>query len=245
MYDMYPALVPVFSASAQAFSSAALRACSLSATMRWLASDTCAPAPKFCRYAVYAATVQAFSAASLRVCASAACGCCWAPGCCESEGWLQADTRAAPAMAATSASLRSAIRPARLGCRRKSSVMADLAFSGFTHAVFALSTPPRVSSSINMSRNSGVVKDSRAPRLPAPTRRRQRRFRGALPDRSIVELNGHAVRGIDRAEIGPGNPEAAGVIHPASGRLADLVDQVELPTVLGDEGEAWPKIGRA
>src|SRR5262249_27873050 len=241
------AAVPAFSASAEAFSSAALRACSLSATMRWLASDTYAPAPKFCRYAVYAATVpafsasaQAFSSASLRVCASAACGCCWAPGCCESEGWMQAGRRGAPAMGATSASLRSAIRPARLGCRRKSSVMADLAFSGFTHAVFALSTPPRVSSSINMSRNSGVVKDSRAPRLPAPTRRRQRRFRGALPDRSVVELNGHTVRGIDRAEIGPGNPEAAGVIHPASGRLADLVDQVELPTVLGDEGEAWP-----
>src|SRR5262249_6839410 len=79
-----------------------------------------------------------------------------------------------------------------------------------------------------------------APRLPAPTRRRRRRFRGALPDRSVVELNGHAVRGIDRAKIGPGNPEAAGVIHPASGWLADLVDQVELPTILGDEGEAGP-----
>src|SRR5262249_51516668 len=60
------------------------------------------------------------------------------------------------------------------------------------------------------------------------------------PDRSVVELNGHAVRGIDRAKIGPGNPEAAGVIHPASGWLADLVDQVELPTILGDEGEARP-----
>src|SRR5262244_4127989 len=83
-------------------------------------------------------------------------------------------------------------------------------------------------------------KISRAPRLPAPPtrRRRRRRFRGALPDRSVVELNGHAVRGIDRAKIGPGNPEAAGVIHPASGWLADLVDQVELPTILGDEGEA-------
>ncbi len=70
--------MPAFSASAQAFSSAALRAASLSATMRWLASDTCAPAPKFCRYAVYAAAVlvfsasaQAFSSASLRACSSA------------------------------------------------------------------------------------------------------------------------------------------------------------------------------
>src|SRR5262245_65819832 len=81
----------------------------------------------------------------------------------------------------------------------------------------------------------------RPPRLSAPpTRRRRRRFQGALPDRSVVELNGHAVRGIDRAEIGPGNPQAAGVVHPASGWLADLVDQVELPTVLGDKGEARP-----
>jgi hypothetical protein len=45
--------VPTFSASAQALSSAALRAASLSATMRWLASDTCVPESKFCRYAVY------------------------------------------------------------------------------------------------------------------------------------------------------------------------------------------------
>src|SRR5262249_57040932 len=80
---------------------------------------------------------------------------------------------------------------------------------------------------------------ARPPRLPAPpTRRRWRRFQGALPDRSVIELNGHAVRGIDRAEIGPGNPQATRVIHPASGWLADLVDQVELPTVPGDEGEA-------
>src|SRR6516164_1156058 len=45
--------------------------------MRWLASDTWVPEPKFCRYAVYAATVpvfsasaQAFSSASLGACSS-------------------------------------------------------------------------------------------------------------------------------------------------------------------------------
>src|SRR5262249_35426798 len=210
--------------------------------MRWLASDTCAPAPKFCRYAVYAATVpvfsasaQAFSSASLRACSPAGC-CCWAPGCCESEASLQADTRAAPAMTATTASFRSAIRPPP-GCRRKSSVMAGL-FRVYTRGLCSFNADAGLQ--FNMSRNSGVVKDSRTPRLPAPTRRRRRRFRGALPDRSVVELNGHAVRGIDRAKIGPGNPEAAGVIHPASGWLAHLVDQVELPTILGDEGEARP-----
>src|SRR6266480_2659014 len=36
--------------------------------------------------------------------------------CCESEGWLQADARAAPAMTATTASFGNAMRPARLGC---------------------------------------------------------------------------------------------------------------------------------
>src|SRR5262249_3698237 len=199
--------------------------------MCWLASDTCAPAPKFCRYAVYAATVpvfsasaQAFSSASLRVCLSAACCCCCAAVCCESEGWLQADIRAAPAMTATTASFRNAIRPAHPGCCRKSPVMAG------PFRVYA--RPPllvqrRRASSVQyvpkLRRGQRLV--ARPPRLPAPTtRRRRRRFQGALPDRSVIELNGHAVRGIDRAEIGPGNPQAARVIHPASGWLADLVD---------------------
>src|SRR5262249_38142537 len=94
----------------------------------------------------------------------------------------------------------------------------------------------------NMSRNSGLVKERRTRYLPAPTRWwRRRRLRRALPDRPVIELNGHAVRGIDRAEIGPGNPKAAGIIHPPSGWLAAFVDQVELPTVLGDEGEARPR----
>src|SRR5262245_8061950 len=214
--------------------------------MRWLASDTCAPAPKFCRYAVYAATVpvfsasaQAFSSASLRACSPAGCCCCWAPGCCESEGSLQADRRAAPAMTATTDSLGSAIRPARLGSRRKSSVMAGL-FRLYTRGLSSFNADAGLQSICPETPASSKIA-ARAPRvLPAPTRRRRRRFRGALPDRSVVELNGHAVRGIDRAKIGPGDPEAAGVIHPASGWLADLVDQIELPTVLGDEGEARP-----
>src|SRR5215468_6427016 len=131
MYDMYPALVPVFSASAQAFSSASLRAFSLSATMRWLASETCAPEPKFCRYAVYAATVpvfsasaHAFSSASFCACSSAAC--CCAAGGCESEDWPQAERSAAPAKTPTIVACRN--RPHRLGLTRgaKSSIMAGL-----------------------------------------------------------------------------------------------------------------------
>src|SRR6266446_6907978 len=111
-----------------------------------------------------------------------------------------------------------------------------------TRGASPLSTPTRVSSSIcpEIPARSKISR-ARPPRLPAPTTRwRRRRFQGALPDRSVVELNGHAVRGIDRAEIGPGNPQATRVIHPPSGWLADLVDEVELPTVLGDKGEARP-----
>src|SRR5262249_36156377 len=107
------------------------------------------------------------------------------------------------------------------------------AFSGFTRVGHARLR-------FNMSRNSGLVKDRRAWYLPAATRRRRRRFRRALPDRPVIELNGHAVRGIDRAEIGPGNPKAAGIVHPASGWLPASLDQLALPTVLRDEGEARP-----
>src|SRR5262249_3095788 len=120
MYDMYPALVPVFSASAQAFSSASLRACSLSATTRWLASDTCAPDPKFCRYPVYAATVpvfsasaHAFSSASLRACSSSVC--CCAAGGFETQGWLQAERRAPPVTTATTPTPQNAVHSVRLG----------------------------------------------------------------------------------------------------------------------------------
>src|SRR5262249_17380780 len=89
-------------------------------------------------------------------------------------------------------------------------------FPGLHARAFPLPTPTRVSSSICPETPAwSKISRARPPRLPAPTtRRRRRRFRGTLPDRSVVELNGHAVRGIDRAEIGPGNPEAAGVIHP-------------------------------
>src|SRR6516225_1579996 len=113
-------------------------------------------------------------------------------------------------------------------------------FPGLRAPAAPRSTPTRVSSSICPETPAwSKINRARPPRLPAPpTRRRWRRFQGALPDRSVIELNAHAVRGIDRAEIGPGNPQATRVIHPASGWLADLVEQVELPTVLGDEGEA-------
>src|SRR6266851_3526978 len=52
----------------------------------------------------------------VRACSSDAC-CCAV--CCESEGWLQADARAAPAMMTpTIASFGNGMRRARLSCRR-------------------------------------------------------------------------------------------------------------------------------
>jgi len=94
---------------------------------------------------------------------------------------------------------------------------------------------PHVSSVQYVPKLRRGQRSPRAPRLPAPTtQRRRRRFRRALPDRPVIELNGHAVRGIDRAEIGPGNPKAAGIVHPASGRLADFVYQ--------DIGSAGPRL---
>src|SRR5262249_29150037 len=93
----------------------------------------------------------------------------------------------------------------------------------------------------NMSRNSGLVKERRGRCLPAPTRRGRRRcFRRALPDRPVIELNGPALPGIDCAEIGPGNPKAAGIIPPAPGWLAAVVAPGELRTVVGEEGGAGP-----
>src|SRR4029077_11243385 len=66
-----------------------------------------------------------------------------------------------------------------------------------------------------------------------PAGRRARRHLGCpLPGRSVVELDGHPIRGIDRAHICPGDPDAARVVHPAAGGLAGLVDQVEFPSIL-------------
>src|SRR5215470_9019218 len=63
---------------------------------------------------VFSASAQAFSSASLRACSSAPGCCCCA--CCVSEGWLQADARAAAAMTATIASFGNAMPRACSGC---------------------------------------------------------------------------------------------------------------------------------
>ena len=52
--------------------------------------------------------------------------CCCAAVCCESDGWLQAEMRAAPAMAPTNAHFANATRLADLGFRGGSPFMAVL-----------------------------------------------------------------------------------------------------------------------
>jgi hypothetical protein len=63
----------------------------------------------------------------------------------------------------------------------------------------------------------------------------------ALPDCSVVELDRHAVRRIDGAHvpvIGPDLGERRKRIGPGTGRLTGFVDEIEIPSVLRDKGEA-------
>src|SRR5713101_2267606 len=66
----------------------------------------------------------------------------------------------------------------------------------------------------------------------------------ALPDRAAVELNDHAVRGIDRAFVPAWSPDVSDPVHPGAGWFARFVLQVQIPAVLRDEsrlaGEPLP-----
>src|SRR6202035_490729 len=91
-------------------------------------------------------------------------------------------------------------------------------------------------------------------RSPAPANPRRRRWRRrgwseiALPDRAAVEMNGHAVGRIDRA-LGPGvDPDPAcrrEPVGPGAHGLAGLVEQIEVGSVLGDEGGRARRAGPA
>jgi len=70
-------------------------------------------------------------------------------------------------------------------------------------------------------------------------RLRRRRSQIALPDRSVIELNDHAVRRIDGA-LAPGIDPDPGrrrePVGPCAGGLAGFVEQIQIGSVLGDEG---------
>src|SRR5262245_35203217 len=155
------------------------------------------------------------------------------------------------AAAATTARLRATTRPTGWGLRGRSAFMAVL-----------YRLPPRRPPAVdrphpNMSPNGGFVKDRRCSgrrraqfraarrpttgrrwRVSAATPRRCRRlFRRPLPDRPVVELDGHAVGRIDRAHVRPGNPDPARIVEPCARCQTGIVDHVELPAVLRDVGE--------
>src|SRR5215813_14079200 len=56
------------------------------------------------------------------------------------------------------------------------------------------------------------------------------------PDRSVVELNCRAVRRIDRSLVQFSDPDVPRPVHPASGGLAEIIHNVEVPSVLRDGG---------
>src|SRR5712691_5157251 len=87
-------------------------------------------------------------------------------------------------------------------------------------------------SGLAASRRPGMT----AERYLSAARRKQRRRDEALPDRAAVELNGHAVGREDRAGLPIVGPDVAGIVDPGARRLAGLVEQAQLPAVLGDEG---------
>src|SRR4029077_18489909 len=66
---------------------------------------------------------------------------------------------------------------------------------------------------------------------PVTDAHRRRQGRGALPQRSAIELEHHAVGGIDRALVLSVDPDAARIVHPGARRLPALGDDVELPAV--------------
>src|SRR5262249_26355965 len=82
-------------------------------------------------------------------------GCCCCCACCVSEGWLQADARAAAAMTATIARFGNAMRRACPGCRRQLPLMPGL-FPGLDAGLCTFDA--HVHLRLNMSRNCDVVK---------------------------------------------------------------------------------------
>ena len=74
-------------------------------------------------------------------------------------------------------------------------------------------------------------------RAPLASKRWRRRLRNSLPDGSAVELDRHAVGGVNGPLVGPVDPNAPGVVHPASGRLSGVIQHVELLAVLRDESK--------
>jgi hypothetical protein len=84
-----------------------------------------------------------------------------------------------------------------------------------------------------------LIVDSEIPGLFAAPEWRWRRSDVALPDRPIVELNQHTVRGIDGALVPALDPYPGGRREPVglrAGRLTGFIQEIEIRSILGDEG---------
>src|ERR1700675_346146 len=77
-----------------------------------------------------------------------------------------------------------------------------------------------------------------APKYGRRWRRRRRWSQIAHPDRSVVELDGHAIRRIDGALVPGVDPDPRRrrkQVRPCAGGLTGFVEKIEVGSVLGDE----------
>src|SRR6516164_1005681 len=72
--------------------------------------------------------------------------------------------------------------------------------------------------------------------LPGLTDRRHHEDDVFRPHSSVIELDRHSVCGIHRAFIPALHPDVARPVDPRPRRLADFIDEIEVPSVLGDKG---------
>ena len=81
--------------------------------------------------------------------------------------------------------------------------------------------------------------------LPATSKRRRRRRhqRGALPNRSMIELQSETIRRIDCAFVGPLDPDMTRIVDPGSRRHSHLVQEVKVPAILRNVGKATWRAG--
>jgi hypothetical protein len=56
-----------------------------------------------------------------------------------------------------------------------------------------------------------------------------------MPNSTVIKLYREAIRGIHGPFIPILRPNVTGIIYPRSRRLADFIDEIEIPIVLGDK----------
>jgi len=75
------------------------------------------------------------------------------------------------------------------------------------------------------------------PVVASDRRRKHRHFDDALPHRTVVELNGHAIGRIERALVPSRHPDVTRIVDPGTRRNAGFVYKVQFPIGLRQIGE--------